>query len=176
VTSGHFPYLCRDLGHCPYMTDGHRPMESCSLMSGARCPGVWQNDYCLLQQTLWSHLLGHWGFKPSSTRNQAAFHSPTYNNDLLCLFQASLVLCMPPPSLLGYPPSLSFWVTLPPPGLPFCIAFPPLPLPSALFFCFPPRSKPLPSPSPLSQHLCPTVPHSRCLHLLSVFSWLLCLL
>ena len=25
--------------------DGHRPMESCSFMSGSWCPGVWQNGH-----------------------------------------------------------------------------------------------------------------------------------
>ena len=49
MTCGHVLYLWRGLGHCPYMTDGHRPMESCSLMSGAWYLGAWQNAYCSLQ-------------------------------------------------------------------------------------------------------------------------------
>ena len=37
MTCGHIFYLWRGLGHCPYVTDGHRPMESFGLVSG---PGV----------------------------------------------------------------------------------------------------------------------------------------
>jgi hypothetical protein len=56
----------RGLRRCPYMTDGHRIMERCCLVSGAWCPGAWQNAYCSLQATpCWGHLQGHQGFKPS---------------------------------------------------------------------------------------------------------------
>ncbi|KRX29006.1 hypothetical protein T09_12127 [Trichinella sp. T9] len=33
--SGCLIYMWKGLGHCPYMTDGHKYMEGCSLMSGA---------------------------------------------------------------------------------------------------------------------------------------------
>jgi hypothetical protein len=49
-------------------------VESCGLISGAWCLGAWQNAYCPLQYYL---LWAHWGFKPSSRRNQGAFHGTT---------------------------------------------------------------------------------------------------
>ena len=46
----------RGLGHCPYMTDGHRIMELRPL-SGAWCLEAWQMAFRHLQK----HLLGLWG-------------------------------------------------------------------------------------------------------------------
>jgi hypothetical protein len=69
MTTGQVLYLWRILGHCPYMTDGHKSMEGCVLISEAssvqepgKMPGI-------PQVTGVSNL--------SSTRNQAAFHGPT---------------------------------------------------------------------------------------------------
>jgi hypothetical protein len=72
LTCGQVLYLWRDLGNYPYMTDNHKPMGNCGLVSGAWCPRAWQNAYRSLQ--------GLWDFKPSSTRNQAAFNGPTLSH------------------------------------------------------------------------------------------------
>ena len=80
ATCDHIFYLWRGLGHCLYVTDGYKIMEGCSLVSGAWCPGVWQNAYCPLQGY---PLQGLWGFQPSSTRNQAAFHGTTLHQSYL---------------------------------------------------------------------------------------------
>jgi hypothetical protein len=62
-------YLWRDLGHCPFLSDGHKSKESCGLVLGAWCLGIRRNTYHPFRVTKVSSL--------SSTRNQAAIPGPT---------------------------------------------------------------------------------------------------
>ena len=48
---GHILYLWRGLGHCPYVTDGHKSIVGSILMSGAGFPRGWDETPSAL---LWS--------------------------------------------------------------------------------------------------------------------------
>jgi hypothetical protein len=75
---GHVLYLWRGLGHCSYVTEGHRNYEELlPRVRGLVSRSVTKCLPSLAGYPLRGHLQGHWGFKPSSTRNQTAFHSPT---------------------------------------------------------------------------------------------------
>ena len=61
----HILYLWRALGLCPYVTNGHRNMESGGLVSGTWYTEAWQNAYYPLQvYPVQGYLCGHQGFKP----------------------------------------------------------------------------------------------------------------
>ena len=74
------------------MTDGHRPMESCSLLSWSWCPGAWQNACSPLQGTLLGYVQGHWGSKPTQTEIRLPFTDPQFR--LLCWVRDNACVCV----------------------------------------------------------------------------------
>ena len=69
------PLPVEGLGELPYLTDGHRIMELGPRVRSL-CLGAWQTGLPSLAELS----AGSPGFKPSSTRKQSVFHSPTYHS------------------------------------------------------------------------------------------------
>ena len=47
MTTGHILYPWKNLGHCTYVTDGHKSMEGCSIVPGAWYLETRQNNYAV---------------------------------------------------------------------------------------------------------------------------------